>query len=44
MLHAASLGFAHPVTGAPISLQAQPPEDFMTVLESLGGARGDCRV
>jgi 23S rRNA pseudouridine1911/1915/1917 synthase len=44
MLHAASLGFAHPVTGAPISLQAQPPEDFMTVLESLGGARGDCRI
>ena len=44
MLHAASLGFPHPVTGAPISLQAQPPEDFMAVLESLGGARGDCRI
>lgn len=44
MLHAALLGFPHPVTGAPISLQAQPPEDFMTVIESLGGARGDCRI
>ena len=44
MLHAASLGFPHPVTGAPISLQAQPPEDFMTVIESLGGTRGDCRI
>ena len=44
MLHAALLGFPHPVTGAPISLQAQPPEDFMKVLESLGGARGDCRI
>jgi 23S rRNA pseudouridine1911/1915/1917 synthase len=44
MLHAASLGFAHPVTGAPLSLQASPPEDFMTVIESLGGSRGDCRI
>jgi 23S rRNA pseudouridine1911/1915/1917 synthase len=44
MLHAASLGFPHPVTGAPISLQAAPPEDFMTVIESLGGSRGDCRI
>ena len=44
MLHAALLGFPHPVTGAPISLQAQPPEDFMAVIESLGGARADCRI
>jgi len=44
MLHAALLGFPHPVTGAPINLQAQPPEDFMTVIESLGGSRGDCRI
>ena len=44
MLHAALLGFPHPVTGAPISLQAAPPEDFMKVIESLGGARGDCRI
>ena len=44
MLHAALLGFPHPVTGAPISLQAAPPEDFMKVIESLGGTRGDCRI
>jgi 23S rRNA pseudouridine1911/1915/1917 synthase len=44
MLHAALLGFPHPVTGAAISLQAAPPEDFMKVIESLGGARGDCRI
>jgi 23S rRNA pseudouridine1911/1915/1917 synthase len=44
MLHAALLGFDHPVTGAPIELRATPPEDFMHVIESLGGARGDCRI
>jgi 23S rRNA pseudouridine1911/1915/1917 synthase len=44
MLHAGLLGFDHPVTGAPIELRATPPEDFMKVIESLGGARGDCRV
>jgi 23S rRNA pseudouridine1911/1915/1917 synthase len=44
MLHAALLGFPHPVTGAPIRLEAPPPDDFMKVIESLGGARGDCRI
>ncbi len=44
MLHAALLGFPHPVTGAPIRLEATPPDDFMKVIESLGGARGDCRI
>jgi len=44
MLHAGLLGFAHPVTGAPIELRADPPEDFLTALEALGGDRGDCRV
>ncbi len=44
MLHAALLGFPHPVTGAPINLQAAPPEDFLTVIESLGGSRADCRL
>ena len=44
MLHAALLGFPHPVTGAPLRLEAPPPDDFMKVLESLGGARGDCRI
>jgi 23S rRNA pseudouridine1911/1915/1917 synthase len=42
LLHAALLGFPHPVTGAPIELRTAPPEDFLTVLESLGGSRGDC--
>ena len=42
MLHAALLGFPHPVTGAPIELRTPPPDDFLTVLESLGGSRGDC--
>ena len=31
MLHAALLGFAHPVTGAPIELRAAPPPDFVAV-------------
>ena len=42
MLHAALLGFPHPVTGAPINLHTPPPDDFLAVLESLGGSRGDC--
>jgi 23S rRNA pseudouridine1911/1915/1917 synthase len=42
MLHAALLGFPHPVTGAPIELRTPPPDDFLAVLESLGGSRGDC--
>ena len=41
MLHAALLGFPHPVTGAPIELRGPPPDDFLAVLESLGGSRGD---
>jgi 23S rRNA pseudouridine1911/1915/1917 synthase len=44
MLHAALLGFPHPVTGAPIELRAAPPADFMTVLESLGGRLADCQT
>jgi 23S rRNA pseudouridine1911/1915/1917 synthase len=44
MLHAGLLGFPHPVTGAPIELRADPPEDFLTVIDALGGARGDCRL
>jgi len=42
LLHAALLGFPHPVTGEPIELRTAPPEDFLTVLESLGGSLGDC--
>jgi 23S rRNA pseudouridine1911/1915/1917 synthase len=41
MLHAALLGFPHPVTGAPLEWTATPPEDFMAVFETLGGSRGD---
>ena len=44
MLHAGLLGFPHPVTGAPLELRADPPEDFLAVIDSLGGARGDCRL
>jgi 23S rRNA pseudouridine1911/1915/1917 synthase len=41
MLHAASLGFPHPVTGVTLAWTAPPPPDFAAVFESLGGARGD---
>ena len=41
MLHAARLGFSHPVTGAPIDLASPPPPDYVAVFESLGGSRGD---
>jgi 23S rRNA pseudouridine1911/1915/1917 synthase len=41
MLHAATLGLPHPVTGEPIELQAAPPPDFIETLEALGGARAD---
>ena len=35
MLHAATLGFEHPVTGERIALAAAPPPDFVAVLERL---------
>jgi 23S rRNA pseudouridine1911/1915/1917 synthase len=41
MLHAARLGFPHPVTGVALDWTAAPPADFVAVLETLGGARGD---
>ncbi len=44
MLHAGRLGLAHPVTAAALDFRAPPPEDFMTVLEQLGGRRDDARV
>jgi 23S rRNA pseudouridine1911/1915/1917 synthase len=44
MLHAGRLGLAHPVTGVALDFRATPPEDFMTVLEQLGGSRDDARV
>jgi 23S rRNA pseudouridine1911/1915/1917 synthase len=41
MLHAARLGFPHPVTGVTLDWTAAPPADFVAVYESLGGSRGD---
>jgi 23S rRNA pseudouridine1911/1915/1917 synthase len=35
MLHALRLALAHPVTGAPLDLQAPLPEDFRTVAQLL---------
>jgi 23S rRNA pseudouridine1911/1915/1917 synthase len=35
MLHAHSLGFAHPRTGARMSFEREPPEDFLALLDSL---------
>ncbi len=36
-LHAASLGFAHPRTGQPISFQAPPPPDFAGLIQAIDG-------
>jgi 23S rRNA pseudouridine1911/1915/1917 synthase len=41
MLHAATLGLPHPVTGELIDLRAAPPPDFLDTLETLGGSRAD---
>jgi 23S rRNA pseudouridine1911/1915/1917 synthase len=41
MLHAATLGFRHPVTNVALEWSATPPADFVAVLESLGGSIGD---
>jgi 23S rRNA pseudouridine1911/1915/1917 synthase len=35
MLHAATLGLPHPVTGARIDLEAEPPADFAAILANL---------
>jgi 23S rRNA pseudouridine1911/1915/1917 synthase len=37
MLHAARLGLAHPETGAVVSWEVAPPEDFRAVLAALKG-------
>jgi 23S rRNA pseudouridine1911/1915/1917 synthase len=37
MLHAATLGFDHPVTGRRIELDSAPPPEFLAVLAGLGG-------
>jgi 23S rRNA pseudouridine1911/1915/1917 synthase len=41
MLHAALLGFRHPVTGVTQEWTAAPPADFAAVFESLGGSGAD---
>jgi len=41
LLHAATLGLPHPVTGEAIDLRAEPPPDFIEALEALGGSRVD---
>jgi 23S rRNA pseudouridine1911/1915/1917 synthase len=37
-LHAARLGFKHPLTGAPLSFETPPPADFGALLAALGVA------
>ncbi|SIN82446.1 RluA family pseudouridine synthase [Vannielia litorea] len=39
-LHAASLGFAHPVTGEEMDFEAPMPEDMAQLLAALGGGAG----
>ena len=39
MLHALTLGFAHPRTGERILFQREPPDDFQATIESLRPAR-----
>lgn len=38
-LHAARLGFSHPITGQPLAFEAPPPPDFATVWQVLMEAR-----
>jgi 23S rRNA pseudouridine1911/1915/1917 synthase len=38
MLHARTLGFAHPRTGKPVSFEREAPEDFRSMLDELSGA------
>jgi len=38
MLHARTLGFAHPRTGRHVGFQSEWPDDFQAMVEALGGA------
>jgi 23S rRNA pseudouridine1911/1915/1917 synthase len=40
-LHAFTLGFAHPVSGAPCDLRAELPEDMCALWERCGGGRAE---
>jgi 23S rRNA pseudouridine1911/1915/1917 synthase len=35
MLHAAELGFVHPVKGTPVRFDVAPPPDFVAIIEKL---------
>lgn len=39
MLHAAVLGFEHPMSGKPLRFTDAPPEDFLSVAARLGGRK-----
>jgi len=39
MLHAATLGFEHPITGERVSLASEPPADFAAVVARLAYTR-----
>ena len=39
-LHAASLAFAHPRTGEPLSFETDPPEDFRDLIDTLNTLAG----
>jgi 23S rRNA-/tRNA-specific pseudouridylate synthase len=39
MLHARTLGFAHPRTGERLNFQREPPADFQAMVESLSPSR-----
>jgi 23S rRNA pseudouridine1911/1915/1917 synthase len=39
-LHAASLAFAHPRTGEPLSFETEPPADFQDLIETLDTVAG----
>ncbi len=40
-LHAETLGFDHPVTGAPMSFRSPLPDDLRLLIDALGGERPD---
>jgi 23S rRNA pseudouridine1911/1915/1917 synthase len=40
MLHAATLGFEHPITGERVSLVSEPPADFAAVVAKLAYTKG----
>jgi 23S rRNA pseudouridine1911/1915/1917 synthase len=43
MLHAATLGFEHPVTKQPLTFRAEPPKDYLMILDRLRAGRGGPR-